>query len=347
MRKQLLYIALFLAPMLWLSCEEGDFSAVETTEEGQYMQLSMLRSGSDDEMDEPCFIFWKQSDYIDFEPSSIPTEPYVYCYPEGVIDDYNVPIKYNTKHVYPPLSEWVCAVGVSPSSLVPAGNLDWKEFDISRDNSGLVDIRCASVVMGSQQSQFSDPLIFAHQLTKLEILGYCGSNMKDGGRYINVKDIRISISSDTDDQWNWFPQKLMWEHGTMDNGQYKVVPYTTQPSEITATISTTDILHGASDISKDDAKVIGSFYLVPGFSVIKISVEAIYVDSTNDGTYPSGNGQEIARMWNLITIDNLYPDSGESLVTRAGEGYPIKLSFDRSKIELGLKLEDWSPDIDN
>ena len=312
------------------------------------MQVTLLRSGGDDnnESDKPCFIFWTQTDYLSPGFASNPTTPYVYRHPEGVIDDYKTP-KYNTRYVYPPYSEWVHAVGIAPGSLVPENNTaGWKEFNVPEASAGLVDIQCAPVVKGSQQLPFSDPLLFAHQLTKLEIHGYCGSSMKEGdSKYINVKDIKITISSDYNDQWKWFPKKLVWNGDDID-GQYIVNPYSTQPSEIIAEISTAETLFGKTDTSKDEAKTIGSFYLVPGFNTITITVEATYVDSTIDENYPGGNGQEITRVWDVFTINDLHPLSG-SFVTSKGESYIFKISFDRSRIELSAELEDWGDEIHN
>ena len=316
-----------------LSCLQDDASA----DTSQYMQLSILRSENNNESNKPCFIFWKQTDYLDAAFPANPSTPYVYRHPEGVIDDYKVP-KYNTQYVYPPYSEWVHAVGVSPGNLISTSNTNWKEFDIPETKAGLIDIQCAPDVRGSQQSPFSDPLVFAHQLTKLEIQGYCGSSMKDGDKHVNVKEISVSISSDSASQWKLFPQKLEWDHGSGNDGQYKVIAYTSKPSsEIVAEILAKDtILYGNIDTSKENAKLIGNFYFVPGFNTITLKIEATYEDFTTDGK------TEINRIWNTVTISGIHPEIGNT-VTSAGESYPVKLMFDRSQIILGAELEGWGP----
>ena len=337
-------------PILWSSCEPESYSRfVEEEEENQYMQLALLRSGGkDNESDKPCFIFWKETNYLAPGFSSNPTTPYVYCHPDGVIDDYNV-TKYNTRYVYPDYSEWVHAVGIAPGALVPKNNTTgWTEFYIPETDAGLIEIQCAPVVRGNQQLPFSDPLKFAHQLTKLEIHAYCGDSMMESeNKYINVKDIKISISSDDDNQWKRFPEKLIW-NGENTTGQYIVKGYDAAPSsEIVAEISSDKILLGKTDTSKDAAKVIGNFYLVPGFNTITIRVEATYIDTTNDDTI-TGNGQVISRKWDKVTVKEIYPESGPTgTKTSAGESYELKLSFDRSKIELSATLEDWRTEIHN
>ena len=347
MRKHLLYIVLFLLSVLWTSCQKEDISTSEAEAASQYMQFS-VRSASDNESEKPCFIFWKESDYKTPAVFVVPTTPYVFRHPEGMIEDYEVP-KYNTRYVYPPQSEWVHAVGVAPGSLVEENNTDWEKFEIPSSKAGLIDIQCAPAIRGSQQTPFSNPLVFTHKLAKLDIQGYCGSSMTyiggDGKRrFINVKDIRVSISSDLDDQWMHFPQKLIWDSG---NEQYEVAAYASKPTpEIVAKIFADDVtLEGTTDTSKDHAKAIGNFYFVPGFSTITLKVEAIYIDSTTDGDTPlTGNGQGIARVWDTIKITDIHPELGGNTETSEGESYEIKLMFDRGRIVLGVTLEPWNPD---
>ena len=345
MKKHLLYIALSFVSLLWFSCQQYE-STPMVIESSEYMQFSMRSGSQNGQSAYPCFIFWREIDYIDPAFVVTPAEPYVYCHPEGTIDTYKAP-KYNTRRVYPPYSEWVHAVGVSPGSLVEVGNTNWKEFYIDPDSAGIIDIQCAPVIKGSQQFPFSDILTFAHQLTNLEIQAYCGPSMKEGGEYINVKDISISISSDSVNQWQWFPQKLVWNYGVGDDSQYIVVPYESQPlQEILAKVAVDGVfLEGATDTSKSNAKLIGNFYLFPGFNAITITVEATYVDSTVDGlTNPNGNGQEIERIWKTVTINDLHPTSGSE--TSAGESYIFKISFDRSKIELDVLLKEWDTETE-
>ena len=348
MERKILHIILLLVLVLVSSCSTEHFDVVE--EESQYMKIS-LRSGEDAGSDSPCFIFWRQVDYMNSLFPANPFTPYVYSVPNGVIDDYKDPRpKYNTGYVYPPYSEWVYAVGVSPSKIVPNGNVDWKTFFVSPDLAGVTDIQSAPVITGSDQTNFSDPLVFAHQLTKLEFSGYCGSSMKiveanGTTKYVNVTDIQITLKADSAAQWKWFPEKLEWNHGSGPDGQYKVKAYAAAPAlgTIKAKISINDVLT-IDNTSATNPKPIGNFYLVPGFDSVIIEVEVKYVDSTIDGTSPSGNGQEIIRIWEKIAINDIYPESGGGTTTSAGESYSIKLMFDRSKIVLGVTLEDWDPD---
>ena len=344
MIRPLQHIILLFALVLWNSCKKDDTSA---TENDGNMQL-VTRSGEDSGSNNPCFIFWKETDYI--KPAFIsgtPLPPYVCCYPTGVIDDYAT-VKYNTRYVYPPYTEWVFAVGISPGSIVPDPNSDWKTFLVPPAIAGLADIQCAPVIAGNEQTPFSNPLKFGHQLTRIEISGFCGDDMADGVGYINVKDIKITLSSETDNQWGLFPEKLTWDYGTGNNGQYKVTAYTVTPSSpITTTVSSlsTTILYGATDNTKEEAKPIGNFYLVPGFNEIKVNIEATYIDSTTDGlTLPDGNGQEIKRVWNNVLIDGIHPGTIVT-PTSAGESYSIKLEFEKSKIILNVTLKDWETEI--
>ena len=348
MERKFLHIALFLTLVLWSSCSSEQPAVIEEGE-SKYMQLS-LRSGEDSGSDKPCFIFWKQTDYLAPGFATTPTTPYIWCWPGGEIDNYKT-TKYNTGEVYPPNSESVYAVGVSPGSIVPSGNTNWYKLGILKTLAGITDIQCAPVIIGNEQNHFSDPLVFEHQLTRLEVSGYCGSSMKiveaDGTtRTIKVTDIKVTLKGNTDDQWKWFPESLEWKH---PNNQYEVEAYTTKPSpEISATVFTPETLT-PDNTTETDPEPIGNFYLVPGFNSVTIEIEAKYIDSTTDETSPSGNGQVITRMWSKVEIKEIYPNGAIAPddVTAAGESYKIKLVFDRSKIELGVTLEGWGPDEDN
>jgi len=351
MKQRLLYITLCLMPMLFASCLKEN---IPNNEGGDsYMQLN-TRAGEDSNSDKPCFIFWKFSDYSVSGFGNNPSAPYAYKLPAGMIDDYNETLlkpKYNTGEVYPSHAEWVYAVGVSPSSILGASPGAWKTFAVGSAMSGLVDIQCAPVISGNEQAPFSQPLKFAHQLAKLEFKGYCGASMEESeSKFINVKDIKISISSDVDDQYKYFPKELEWVHGGIGVGQYKVNGYTIASppaSPIIAQVSSSDpvpgiTLLGKEDTDKDEAKPIGNFYLVPGFDKITIKIEATYVDSTGDGTGPPPeNGQENKRVWETMVIENISGTGG----TVAGYSYTISLGFERSRIILGVTLKDWEDDI--
>ena len=344
MGKQLLYMILFLTSALFVSCtadhvEEG---------KGSYMQLN-TRAGEDSGSDMPCFIFWRETDYNSSGFSTTPDNPYAYSFPTGVIDSYQA-IKYNTMKTYPPNVERVYAVGIAPGNLVPDPNTNWKSFDIPVSMAGVTDIQSASAIVGSAQSKFSQPLKFKHQLAKLEFKGYCGATMVESAeRFIDVKDIKITIRSDVNDQYKWFPRLLIWNHGGVGVGQYKVEAYTTvmQPaSPIAAQVSSSDpfpgmVLIGKEDNSEGKAKPIGNFYLVPGFDKITVKIEATYIDSTQDGM--SGNGQEIIRVWNEMIIGNIHSNVGDP--TEIGTSYTIYLGFERSKIVVGVTLKDWENEI--
>ena len=347
MKKQLLYIIL-LMPVFITSCNKETL-----VEGGSYMQLN-TRAGEDSDSDKPCFIFWKLSDFSASGFDAAPSVPYVYSLPEGMIDTYNTS-KYNTGKVYPPYAELVYAVGVSPASIPGSSPGAWKTFSVDPAIAGLVDIQCAPVISGHEQTHFSDPLRFAHQLAKLEFKGYCGASMKESeSKFINVKDIKISIRSDVDDQWEWFPEKLTWNHGGIGVGQYKVSGYTTTSlpaSPIIARISSSApppgiVLYGKEDIIKAEAKPIGHFYLVPGFDKITIKLEATYIDTTGDGNEPlPENGQENNRVWEELVIGKIHSNAAEPTIV--GHSYTIFLGFERSKIILGVTLKDWEDDIEN
>ena len=356
MKQQFLYITLLLMPMLFASCSEDSISEKDDAGEGNYMRLS-TKSGEYSGSDAPCFIFWKHSDFDAFSSGGTPTEPYVYSLPSGEIDDYKT-TKYNTGEIYPPYAEPVYAVGISPAEIPGANPGAWKTFDVPRSIAGLVDIQCAPVIAGSEQAPFSDPLKFEHQLAKLEFKGYCGGSMSvdddgdgDVDKIINVEDVTITVSSDVDGQHQWFPEKLTWAHGGIGVGQYKVSGYGSPPPEITAQVSLSNpppgiIISGEDDTNESTSKHIGDFYLVPGFGKITVKVAATYIDSTEDDTaLPPGNGQEIKRVWEEMTIENIHSNDGEP--TEAGTSYTIYLKFERSKIVLGVTLKDWGDDVEN
>ena len=335
-------------PALFFSC--GKEPGVLKEDSDNYIQLN-TRAGEDSNSDKPCFIFWKFSDFSISGFDAAPATPYVYSLPGGMIDDYNV-TKYNTGKIYPPLAELVYAVGISPASIPGATPSAWKTFAVDPLIAGLVDIQCAPVISGHEQTHFSDPLKFAHQLAKLEFKGYCGASMKESeSKFINVKDIKISISSDVDNQWKWFPEKLTWNHGGIGVGQYKVSGYTSQPATIVAQVSSSNsspeiILLGKEDTNETDVKSIGNFYLVPGFDKITIKLEATYIDSTEDDNSPlPENGQSHNRIWEEMVIEKIHSNAAEPTV--AGYSYTILLGFERSRIILGVTLKDWEDDIEN
>ena len=346
MKNRLPYIILLLMLALLVSCKE-DIPVIE--KEGDYMQLG-TRAGENSGSDVPCFIFWTFSDYnssVGF-PSN-PTAPYVYNFPTDTIGAYKT-IKYNTQKIYPSSSETVYAVGVSPGVLVPPGNSNWTTFDIPESLAGITDIMCAAVISGNAQTKFPDPLNFEHQLARLEFRGYCGASMVEStDRFIDVKDIKITISSDVDNQWNLFPEELQWSHGGVGVGKYEIIAYGSAPiSPIVAQVSSSNPSPGTTLVGKVDnselrAKPIGNFYLVPGFDQITIKVEATYIDSTTDGIAPGGNGQEIKRVWEEMLIEKIHSPAGDP--TEIGTSYTIYLGFERSRIVVGVTLKDWDPEI--
>ena len=304
------------------------------------------RAFQDDNGLSPCFIFWEQSYYNQAGFGDNPATPYVYCHPSGTIDDYKVP-KYNTMKIYPFDSEWVYAVGVAPGSLVASdgSQAQWKTFDIPKSEAGLMDIQCSiNYISGNKQNPFSNPMIFEHQLTRLKINGYCGSTMKDDkGEYINVKNVKVTLESEFDNQWRWFPEKLVWTHGTGIDGKYKVWGYTTEDNTMTPTVTSHEDLLLDGLTGKVDS--LGCFYLVPGFTSVTLHVSADYVDSTNDGDSPEGNGQQITRIWDEVMVTMKFP-SGQT-ETKAGDSHPINLKFEREKIVVVATIEEWGPDIEN
>ena len=348
MKQQFVYIALLLITMLFVSCSKENVPNNED-EGGNYMKLS-TRSDEDINSAEACFIFWKHTDFDSFGFDDNPATPYVYSLPTGMIDDYNATLskpKYNTGEIYPPYSEPVYAVGVSPAVILGENPLSWKTFAVPDTMTGIVDIQCAPVIVGTEQSPFSEPLKFAHQLAKLEFKGFCGSSMREGNdKYIDIDSIKISISSDVSNQWQWFPKELTWTHGGVGVGQYTVNAYESQPTKIVAQVLSSNPILGKKDTVEAKAKPIGNFYLVPGFDKITVKVEAIYVDSTTDGDSPAPeNGQENKRVWEEMTIEKIHSLTDEP--TEIGHSYTIYLGFERSKIVLGVTLKDWGNDIEN
>ena len=341
-------------PALFFSC--GKEPGILKEDSDNYMQLN-TRAGEDGNSDKPCFIFWKHSDFTASGFDLNPTAPYVYSLPGGMIDDYNVnKAKYNTGKIYPPLAELVYAVGISPASIPGTTEPSlWKTFAIPTTMAGITDIQCAPVTSGNEQTPFDaptpSPLIFEHQLTKLEFKGYCGTSMKESEtKFIDVEDINISISSDVDDQWEWFPKELTWHHGGVGIGQYKVSAYGSKPAEIVAKVSSSApspiTLFGKVDINETKSKPIGNFYLMPGFDKITIKIEATYIDYTGDEGKPApGNGVKHKRVWEEMVIENIHSNIGEP--TLIGYSYTIFLGFERSKIVLGVTLKDWEDDIEN
>ena len=335
--------------ILLFSCERS--VGVLKEDSDNYMQLN-TRAGEDANSNKPCFIFWKLSDFNDPGFDAAPLTPYVYSLPGSMIDDYNV-TKYNTGKIYPPYAEPVYAVGVSPASILGATPGAWKTFAVDSSISGLVDIQCAPVISGNEQTPFNAPLAFAHQLAKLEFKGYCGASMKeDENKFIDIQEIKISISSEDDNQWKWFPEELTWAHGSIGVGKYEVSAYESEPaSPLVAQISSSNsspeiILLGKEDVIKEDAKPIGNFYLVPGFHKITIKIEATYIDYTGDEGEPApGNGVKHNRVWEEMVIENIHSNAGEPTII--GHSYTIFLGFERSKIILGVSLKDWEDDIEN
>jgi|GEM_PF-3183637 len=353
MKRQLLYV-LLLMPILFASCVKENPSDRDE-DRGSYMQLN-TRAGEDAGSNRPCFIFWRDLDYYSGTFLTSDMTPYVYKLPGGVIDDYNATLskpKYNTGRIYPPYAEPVYAVGVSPvyasgvSPISIPGDApgSWMTLAVNPAMAGLVDIQCARVIAGSEQSHFFNPLVFAHQLARLEFNGYCGESMwdeDDADKFIDVKDIKISISSDVDNQWKWFPEKLTWSHGGIGVGQYEVISYTGKPATIVAKVSSADpspgiTLLGKEDIGETKSKPIGNFYLVPEFDKITVKIEATYVDTTDDGKI------EILRTWDVVVPDI----AGSSNFTEAGKSYTINIGFERSRIILGVTVEKWPDDIHN
>ena len=337
--------------MLFVSCsDDGNNNVGNGGETDNFMRLSM-KSAEDAGSDSPCFIFWTQSDFNESSFGANPAEPYYYSIPSGMIDDYRA-VKYNTGKVYPPYAEPVYAVGISPASLL--GLLEpaqWAEFDVPASLAGITDIQCAPVIAGNEQTPFADTLKFAHQLAKLEFKAFCGASMRESAsRYIDVKDVTISVSSDVDNQWKWFPEKLTWKHGNIGVGQYVVSGYENEPAEIVATVSSLNpssvtILNNENN-DEESSVPVGNFYFVPGFDKITVRIEATYVDSTTDGNLPApGNGQENERVWEEMTIDKIHSNAGEP--TEIGTAYTIYVQFERSRIVLGVSLKDWGNDIEN
>ena len=357
MKKELLYVIPLLALMLFVSCSKDGIS--ENDEDGNYMQLN-TRAGEDSDSDKPCFLFWTATNFNAPGFSSTLMVPYTCCLPENMIDDYNAALlkpKYNTRKIYPPYAEQVYAVGISPGSIVdPGTHSDWSTFAIPTTKAGLIDIQCAPVISANEQAPFSTPLTFTHQLAKLEFKGYCGTSMyEDIQHFINIKDIKISISSDVDNQWQWLPKELKWNHGGVGVGQYKINAYGGAPaSPIVAQVSSSvpapgitlfgkDYTDADDDENKKKAEPIGNFYLVPGFDKITIKIEATYIDSTKDGMAPGGNGQEIKRVWETMTIKDIH--AGTGVPTLPNYSYTIYLKFEKNKIILGVTLKDWDPEI--
>jgi len=337
MKRQLLYITLLLIQALFFSCEENHDVSNEVGMD--YMQLN-TRTGGDNDSNKPIFIFWESSKFNAPGFGDNPTEPYVYRFPEGMIDDYNVgKSKYNTREVYPEYAAPVYAVGISPASIPGATPTAWKSFNVAPAIAGLVDIQCAPIIEGNEHTHFSDPLVFTHQLAKLEFKGYCGTSMKESdSKFVNVKDIEISISSDKNDQWKWFPEKLTWNHGGIGVGQYKVSGYTAESPPATPIVATVPspeiVLLGKIDITEANAKPLGNFYLMPGFNAITIRLKATYIDETLD------KKTENVREWEEFLIENI-----DGTSTKAGNKYTINLCFERNRIVLGASLVGW-PDED-
>ena len=338
MKKQLIYITLFLIQALFFSCEKNN----EVLNDGvSYMQLN-TRTGGDGSSDNPCFIFWKMSDFNASGFNDDPTDPLVYSLPGGMIDDYNVSkIKYNTREIYPSLPEWVYAVGVSPASIPGADPQDWKTFDIDPEIAGLIDIQCAPVISGNEQDHFSEPLRFTHQLTKLQFKGYCGESMWESDtKHINVKKVTITLRSDMGaDQWELFPEKLTWAHGSIGVGQYRVSSYSTDPAEsLKANLPILGEIPGNTTYA--GALSIGSLYLVPGFKDIVIELKATYEDTTDD------EKTTIVREWTEFLIKNIGEDT-HSNETKAGYSYAIYIGFEKRRIVLDAVVEPWPNDINN
>ena len=337
------YHILIFAVLLGGCSKDGGTRAGNPDSES--IMISSRSGGTDNEL-KPCFIFWEQSYYTQGGFGTNPTTPYVYRHPPGVIDDYKDP-RYNTMQIYPSDSEWVYAVGVAPGSLVASdgSQAQWTTFAVPKSEAGLMDIQCSKKpITGNKQNPFSDPMLFEHKLTRLHISGRCGSSMKDSkGEYINVKNIEVAFESAVDDQWMWLPEKLVWSHGTGADGQYKPVGYASEDNTMAPTINSRAelLLEGLSGV----ADSLGCFYLVPGFTSVTLMVSADYIDSTDDGDSPEGNGQLISRMWDEVTVNMKFP-LGQT-ATKAGDSYPVTLTFEREKILVGVTLEEWEPDINN